>query len=215
MAFLSHVSSEEAQKRLESMFLDECMPLETALHNIGKAIRCSKQVMESELFNFACAGAQGSIKAADQMLHLIEQGMPVSASPGQTTFLQDVWRRTQFFVVYCGGDTPQFDEDGLFVKPQHGKFLSGKSALMEMWNVVSKKSPDDMSLPELEPFITFGSLLEESQSKQAREWAELLVTKVPRASKKRKGLSEKATAKSKAAAKRPDAEQAAQSLFAA
>ena len=117
--------------------------------------------------------------------------------------------------MYCEGKTPQFDDAGFFVKPENTKFLCGKDALMEMWDIVSKKSPGDMSLSELEPFITFGSLLEESQRKQAHTWVELVVAKVPRAAKKRKALSERAPAKGKASAKKGDAEQAAQSLFAA
>ena len=74
LLFLKSVSGKEGQKRLEELFKKRCLSSETTDLPLDVACTHSGALLESDLFKFASAGAQGSIRAAADVCRKYEEG---------------------------------------------------------------------------------------------------------------------------------------------
>ena len=220
LAFVSHCAGEGGQRKLEEILLAKCLPSSETYISVGEAVKESEKILECDLYNFSSEGAQGALKAAHQLLRQIQQGVTILSNRNGTNFLQQVFARSQYFVVFSEKHKIWFaGEKDAIEKAASDDLLRGSKALEAMWQIVQKKDPKDLNLKQLEPLVVFGQFLPEASRKVAHEKAERVMklahAKAGKASKAVPAESDAKPSKRKASSSATDARKAAKGLFGA
>ncbi|CAE7712127.1 unnamed protein product [Symbiodinium sp. CCMP2592] len=217
LAFLANLAGEGGRKRLQDIYMDTCVPSQTKLMSLQRAIQCSTKLMESDLYRYVSQGSQGIIVAAHSMLDRIVQGMPVSIDQNASDFLKQVSNSYSCFIVHVAGHETKYDDEGLLVVPDNAEVTVGKAALLLKWKAVESEAVENLDLKQMEAFVTWGHFLADDQRQQAHSKIEQILKA---AKGKRQGVTKKSAAPKQGAAKKAphsaqaDAKEAAMSLFA-
>ena len=167
LAFLAHLAGEGGRKKLQDIYIDTCVPSQTKLMSVQRAVQCSAKLMESDLYRYASQGSQGIIAAAHSTLDRIVQGLPVSIDLNASDFLKQVSNSCGCFIVHIEGHEAKYDDDGLLVVPDNAALSVGKEALLLKWKAVESEAVENLSLHQMEAFVTWGHLLTDDQRQQA------------------------------------------------
>ena len=135
---------------LQSAFLSMLPTAEIAI-TLESAVQSAQVLQQGELFSFCSPSAQGSIRAAAEMINSMLQGHGPSFSMA-TPFYSQVKVQLQYFCRYH-----QPAKDGPSVE------LVGPDALQAMWSHVKAKGHKKLAMTDLEPFHVFNWLLAPSE----------------------------------------------------
>ena len=222
LAFINGMCGESGRKKVEDVYLKKCVPSAKNLLSVDAAVRNSQSMVESSMLQCMGSSCQGSITAAHNMLCAIQKGLPPCVDSDSTDFLKKVFSGTQFFAVHTG-EKLVYDDSGVLSKAGLTKqVLTGQDAVQALWKDVASKSAKDLTLAQMEPFVTFRRFLNDEQRKDA----DRILQEVLAAASSKKGKSSKAAAGPKepaakgtkrktAATAAAEAQKAAKSSFAA
>lgn len=167
-AFIAHLAGDGGQAALEARFLQTCVPSSEVLLGLLFCVQKSKELRESDLYQFSNAGAQGSIDGAHQLLNKIEQGLAITLDGNATEFMQKVFARIQHFVVHTEKGEIKYDDNGkLEQSTDLGAITSGADALKKIWQQIQDQQADALSLKILEPCVVYGHFLSEADRTKA------------------------------------------------
>ena len=168
LAFINGMCGESGRKKVEDLYLKKCVPSAKNLLSVDAAVRNSQSMVESSMLQCMGSSCQGSISAAHSMLCAIQKGLPPCVDSDSTDFLKKVFSGTQYFAVYTG-EKLVYDDSGVLSKAGLTKqVLTGQDAVQALWKDVASKSAKDLTLAQMEPFVTFmnsGKTLTESCKK--------------------------------------------------
>jgi hypothetical protein len=192
------------ESRLQQAFI-ALLPTADKAVSLERAVQSASALQVGDLFKFCSPSAQGSIKAAADMISNMLQGYKPSFSMA-TPFFSQVKVQLQFFCRHlqpASADEPATE-------------LVGSEALQHKLASVTEQDPSELAVSDLEPFHVFSWLLSASEVEQIAD----LTTKVMAMVDKKfdKASAKKAAAKSTGAAQKKcqpgDDVQAALALFA-
>ena len=223
LAFINGMCGESGRRKVEDLYLKKCVPSAKNLLSVDTAVKNSQSMVESSMLQCMGSSCQGSISAAHSMLCAIQKGLPPCVDSDSTDFLKNVFSGTQYFAVYTSGKQPVYGDSGVLSTTGLAEpVLTGQDAVQALWKDVADKSAKDLTLAQMEPFVTFRRFLNDQQRKDADKiLQEVLAAASSRKSKQSKvaaGIKEpaaKGTKRKSAATAAAEAQKAAKSLFAA
>jgi hypothetical protein len=192
------------EARLHEAFL-ALLPTADKAVSLESAVQASRSLQGTDLFKFCSPAAQGSIRAAADMISNMLQGYKPSFSMANP-FYSQVKVQLQFF---CRHLKPA-DADG----PEQE--LMGSAALQLKLASVTEMEPSELAMDNLEPFHVFSWLLAPHEVEEVNDLTAKVLAMVDK--KFDKATAKKAAAKSTGVVQKrcqpADDVQAALALFA-
>ena len=166
LLFLKSVSGNEGLKKLEQLFAERCLPSAEKTLSLDAACTHANALLESDLYKFASAAAQGSLKAGVAVLESLKKGQAPLRQAKPEGFHAEIWSRIVFF--FCiENPKAKTSAQGSREEPVP-KFLMGVEALKHRWEEIKATPATKLQLCDLDPYQMYGHMLDPAWKKEVQ-----------------------------------------------